>query len=168
MARDELCRGRAVVVLGGCLGGLILCGIAFNRMLTVHAQTERKLFRLAYYDWLTELPNRALLMKNLNTAISAAKKMDRSVAVLYLDIDNFKNINDSLSYDVGDHLLQLFAKRLDGIVNAEKILSRLGGDEFVVVLPNVTQINEVTGIVKMYLMAWSNHLLCRAIRFSLR
>ena len=98
--------------------------------------------KLAYYgqhDSLTDLPNRILLNDRLAQAISTAKRHQATLAVLYLDLDRFKHINDSLGHQVGDRLLQSVALRLSKCVRASDTVSRLGGDEFVVLLAETSQ-----------------------------
>ena len=92
---------------------------------------------LAQHDILTNLPNRTLLQDRLTQAIATASRNDSRIAVLFLDLDGFKNINDSLSHATGDRLLQLVAKRLLAAVRTSDTVSRLGGDEFVILLSEV-------------------------------
>jgi diguanylate cyclase (GGDEF)-like protein len=91
----------------------------------------------AYHDALTSLPNRLLLIDRLGQALHAARRESRQVAVLLLDLDRFKVINDSLGHEVGDRLLQAVAERLQHCVRSADSVARLGGDEFAVVLSNV-------------------------------
>jgi diguanylate cyclase (GGDEF)-like protein len=88
----------------------------------------------AYHDALTELPNRALLVDNLRETLSVAEYERESVAVLLLDVDDFKVINDTLGHEFGDQVLEQIAQRLTGAVREQDLLARLGGDEFAVVL----------------------------------
>ena len=97
-------------------------------------QAEENIFFLAHHDPLTRLPNRSTLYARIEQVISVAQKARRNVALLFLDIDGFKQINDSLGHDVGDRLLQSVAKRLNDCTRSCDVVSRLGGDEFVVVL----------------------------------
>ncbi len=100
-------------------------------------QAEEQVRCLAYYDTLTNLPNRRLLLNRLDQALAQAKRFNRSLAVMFLDLDNFKQINNSLGHDAGDQLLKEVASRLTSCVRADDTVSRQGGDEFVVVLPEI-------------------------------
>ncbi|WP_376694314.1 putative bifunctional diguanylate cyclase/phosphodiesterase [Wenzhouxiangella sp. EGI_FJ10409] len=106
----------------------------FARLVTQRRQLERKLTRLAYYDELTGLPNRAHLHSTLRDELKLAAAAREGLAVLYLDVDNFNDINDAWSHAAGDRLLQEVAERLDSLVSGEGVLGRIGGDEFLVVL----------------------------------
>jgi diguanylate cyclase (GGDEF)-like protein/PAS domain S-box-containing protein len=118
---------------------------------TVEDITERKLAQqqvnyLAYYDALTGLPNRMLLRDRLNTAVAAARRRGCGAALLFLDLDRFKIINDSLGHSVGDLLLQQVANRLKNEIRQEDTVARVGGDEFLIVLTSAESVDEVTGI----------------------
>jgi diguanylate cyclase (GGDEF)-like protein/PAS domain S-box-containing protein len=96
---------------------------------------EARAERLALFDGLTGLPNRHLLADRASQAIDIARRSDEPLAVLFLDLDHFKNINDSLGHRVGDSLLAQLASRLRGAVREQDTVARTGGDEFVLVLP---------------------------------
>ncbi len=96
--------------------------------------TEREIQRLAFYDSLTGLPNRMLLMDRMHQALAAAQRKQQGGALLFIDLDNFKTLNDTLGHDQGDQLLQQVAQRLNTCVRSVDTVARLGGDEFVVML----------------------------------
>jgi diguanylate cyclase (GGDEF)-like protein/PAS domain S-box-containing protein len=98
---------------------------------------------LAQHDFLTELPNRMLFNDRLTQAIGTARRNGKLLAVLFLDVDRFKRINDSLGHGVGDQLLQSIARRLVDGVRSSDTVSRHGGDEFVVLLPEVAHEDDV-------------------------
>jgi diguanylate cyclase (GGDEF)-like protein len=108
---------------------------------------------LAYYDTLTDLPNRSMFSKLLNEHISQARRFKRQLAVLFLDLDHFKHINDSLGHDAGDELLQGVAKRLKTCLRDSDTVARLGGDEFVVVLPELDEGRYVLTVAQKILSA---------------
>ena len=101
---------------------------------------EDKVQSLAYFDALTGLPNRTLLRDRLSQALATARRQKNKVALLFLDLDRFKIINDSLGHSVGDLLLQKVAERLKGCAREQDTVARLGGDEFLIVLTNVKDI----------------------------
>jgi diguanylate cyclase (GGDEF)-like protein/PAS domain S-box-containing protein len=111
---------------------MVFHDVSMSRALTL------KLAHLAQYDSLTDLPNRELLNERLTQAITAAQRHHAALAVLYLDLDRFKHINDSHGHSVGDRLLQSVAHRLRECVRASDTVSRLGGDEFVILLSEIT------------------------------
>jgi diguanylate cyclase (GGDEF)-like protein len=110
--------------------------IVFHDVGVARAMSLR-MSHLAEHDSLTGLPNRVLLNDRLNQAIEMARRHSQSLAVLYVDVDRFKHINDSLGHAVGDRLLQSIARRLVACVRSSDTVSRPGGDEFVVLLSEV-------------------------------
>ncbi len=109
---------------------------------TERKEMEEKILNMAYYDGLTSLPNRNLLDDRLKMAIAQAGRNKRVVAVLLLDMDNFKRVNDTLGHGLGDQLLQHVAKRLNACLRREDTIARMGGDEFVVLLPGIDSEND--------------------------
>lgn len=114
-------------------------------------QTEKQLEYRAYYDSLTGLPNRLLFRDRLVNALAAAKRNRCGVAVMYLDVDHFKLVNDGLGHSFGDRLLAGVAQRLHGALRASDTISRIGGDEFSVLLPEVTNTEAVAGVARKVL-----------------
>jgi diguanylate cyclase (GGDEF)-like protein/PAS domain S-box-containing protein len=106
--------------------------------------TTRTMSYLAQHDSLTDLPNRVLLNDRMNEAMSLAHRYTRQLAVLFLDVDRFKHVNDSLGHMIGDRLLQSIAQRLLSCVRASDTVSRQGGDEFVVLLSEVAHARDAT------------------------
>ena len=111
---------------------------AIFRDITERKLAEQRLNTLAHYDTLTGLPNRVLFQDRLAQALAQARRERCMVGLLYLDLDRFKLINDTLGHTVGDQLLKAVAQRLVGCVRATNAVSRLGGDEFTVMLPALT------------------------------
>ena len=101
------------------------------------AETVAKAHRFAYHDELTGLPNRCLLMDRFNQAVARAARQDEQVALLFLDVNGLKNVNDALGYPAGDGLLKQVAARLAACIRTSDTGCRYGGDEFVVLLPEL-------------------------------
>ena len=130
-------------------------------------RAERRIVRLAYFDTLTGLPNREQSHNRLVRALQAAKENDRTLAVLYLDLDNFKRVNDTLGHTAGDELLRLVADRLrnslrdrvdaaiPGAGTGARLgdIARLGGDEFMVLLPNMRSAADAGGVAERLIEA---------------
>jgi len=107
-----------------------------GREITERKQAESRIQHLAFYDALTDLPNRTLLTQRAELLLALAERHRFRLAVLFLDLDRFKEVNDALGHAEGDALLLLVAARLKALVRAEDTLSRLGGDEFVLLVPD--------------------------------
>jgi diguanylate cyclase (GGDEF)-like protein/PAS domain S-box-containing protein len=117
--------------------------------------SQDRLSYLANHDALTGLPNRNLLYQHLNQCLEYAKANDQLVAILFLDLDGFKHINDTLGHGAGDLLLQAVARRLTGCLRTSDTIARLGGDEFVVLLPSVPDAQTVTRVAEKILYTLS-------------
>jgi diguanylate cyclase (GGDEF)-like protein/PAS domain S-box-containing protein len=120
--------------------------------------TERKLDEehihfLANHDALTSLPNRAMFADVLSLAIQNARRYARSFAVLFIDLDRFKNINDTLGHDSGDKLLLEMGKRLSQTMRTSDFVARLGGDEFVILVQEITEAKQVASVARKVLSA---------------
>ena len=116
------------------------------RDVTQRKETEKQLEYRAHYDSLTGLPNRLLFRDRLVHSLEQAKRNKAGVAVMYLDIDHFKLVNDALGHSFGDRLLGEIARRLQSALRASDTISRIGGDEFSVLLPEVTSAEAVAGV----------------------
>jgi diguanylate cyclase (GGDEF)-like protein/PAS domain S-box-containing protein len=116
-------------------------------------QDEEHIHFLANHDALTSLPNRAMFSDVLNLAIQNARRYSRNFAVLFIDLDRFKNINDTLGHEAGDKLLQEMGTRLTRTVRASDVVARLGGDEFVVLVQEVAEPKQVAAVARKVLSA---------------
>jgi diguanylate cyclase (GGDEF)-like protein/PAS domain S-box-containing protein len=108
--------------------------------ITENKAAEKEIEHLAFYDALTQLPNRRLLQDRLRQVIALSGRVDHQGALLFIDMDNFKNLNDTLGHDMGDLLLKQVAQRLLVCVRESDTVSRLGGDEFVILLTNLSHL----------------------------
>ncbi len=117
--------------------------------------SEANFTHLAQHDALTNLPNRLLVSDRVKQAIGQARRYQRRAALLFLDLDNFKTINDSLGHDAGDQLLKEVAGRLQSAVREMDTVSRQGGDEFLIVLTDVAELDDISTVAKHVLHAMS-------------
>ncbi len=130
--------------------------VAIFSDITSRKQTEERLQYLAHYDPLTDLPNRILFQDRLLQAFAQADRGDETLALMFLDLDRFKTINDSLGHPAGDQLLIDVAKRLSHCTRVTDTVARLGGDEFTIVVTNVKNIHSVTVAAQKIIDALSN------------
>jgi diguanylate cyclase (GGDEF)-like protein len=112
-----------------------IAGIA--RDITEKKKNEEKNKFLAFHDTLTGLPNRRLFIEDLEQKIKEQKRYQRKFAVMYMDMDNFKKINDTFGHDVGDELLKQFAQRIKSSMRETDVIARIGGDEFTILLSEI-------------------------------
>ncbi len=122
--------------------------VAVATDISYQKQTEQELKQLAYYDALTNLPNRAMFKDRLEQEILLAQRSKNRLALFFLDLDNFKNINDTLGHWAGDSLLQIVAARIQGRLRKSDTVARLSGDEFTVILPGLTSIVSATELAQ--------------------
>ena len=115
--------------------------------ITAIKQSEQRLDYLAHHDGLTQLPNRLLFDNRLQKSIRSAMRRNETLAVLFMDIDRFKHINDSLGHSSGDQLLQQLAQRLRAAMNSSDLVARISGDEFVVLLTSIRNADAVVSMV---------------------
>jgi len=131
-------------------GGGFVCVV---RDITERTYAEEQIKHLAYHDALTGLPNRLLFKDRVTVALSHAQRDNSRLAVLFLDLDRFKVINDSLGHNIGDQLLQAVASRIQSCVRDSDTLARLGGDEFTLLLPNLVRSDDAAPIAEKILDA---------------
>ena len=152
---------RVPILVGAALtGDAQQEGVAFVLDLSKHRQAEERIRYMADHDALTGLPNRALLQDRLQQAIAQAHRNQIQVAVLFIDLDYFKHINDSLGHQIGDCLLKMVAERLQGCVREGDSVARLGGDEFVLVLPLVNGAADAALVARKALAALDAPYIC--------
>ncbi len=125
--------------------------VSTGRDISERIEYHNKLQFMARHDALTELPNRSYLIEHLNQLIEQASRNKQKFAVLFLDLDRFKNINDSLGHDTGDLLLIELANRISKLIRKDDIVARLGGDEFAVVLNNISEQSTIAAITQKLL-----------------
>ena len=129
-------------------GKLVVSGISMD--VTEQTESQKMIEKLAFYDPLTNLPNRLLLHDRLAKAIKDARRRREKVGILFLDLDRFKNVNDTLGHTMGDMLLKGVADRLGQILRETDTISRIGGDEFVVLLPMISSADDARKVaIKM-------------------
>jgi diguanylate cyclase (GGDEF)-like protein/PAS domain S-box-containing protein len=131
-----------------------LVALAAARLAAIALQRHRtqvQLWHLAHHDRLTSLPNRARLQERLDDAIRHARDHNSAIAVMFLDVDNFKIVNDSLGHTAGDHVLIGFAERLAAMLRPDDTVGRFGGDEFVVLLENITDADDAVLVAERLL-----------------
>jgi PleD family two-component response regulator len=116
---------------------LVVASIRAQTMMEAAERANAQMSHMAEHDLLTGLPNRLLMTYRLEQSMTLAQRNNYQVALMFLDIDHFKNINDSLGHAIGDELLQSVAKRLQACVRLSDTVSRYGGDEFVVLLSEI-------------------------------
>ncbi len=134
-------------VFKGSSSGEIVNFIATSIDITDRKAHEERIHFLAHHDVLTELPNRSLCQQRLSEALAQAQSTGEKVAVLFIDLDRFKLINDTLGHHIGDGLLRVVARRLTQTVRSDDTVSRLGGDEFVIIMRNIRDHEELDNLV---------------------
>jgi diguanylate cyclase (GGDEF)-like protein/PAS domain S-box-containing protein len=133
-------------------GGNITGAVHILRDITEEKRTEERLVHLATHDALTGLPNRMLFHDRLSQALTRAQRHRQRLAVLILDLDNFKDINDSFGHAAGDKVLQTVGERLKTLLRKSDTVARMGGDEFVLLIPEIRRLENVIDIAHKILM----------------
>jgi diguanylate cyclase (GGDEF)-like protein len=143
----QLILGAFALAVAAAAGGML---VVRARQLVLNVEqrkrAEERIRHLAYHDALTDLPNRSLLEDRLTTALAQAHRKSRMLALLYLDLDRFKRVNDTLGHSLGDHILQSVAERLTSIVREADTVARVGGDEFTILLPEISQAQDAIDV----------------------
>jgi diguanylate cyclase (GGDEF)-like protein/PAS domain S-box-containing protein len=121
------------------------------RDITERKRTEQQINYMATHDILTGLPNRLMFSQLLNQAIRSAQRHKRQLAVLFIDLDSFKTINDALGHEAGDRLLKEMARRFKRSLRAEDVVGRLGGDEFVILTEEVDELSQIANVAQKIL-----------------
>ncbi len=137
------------------------------RDITERKQAEEARRFLVYHDELTELPNRAFLHDNLNQAIARSRRSGKGGAVLFLDLDRFKKINDSFGHQAGDRLLQEVARRLRSCLRESETIARLGGDEFVILVEAYEGTADLIEVTNRILLALSQDLVVEGLHLNI-
>lgn len=123
--------------------------------ITVRRSYEERLLRQAHYDDLTGLANRVLMLEHLNVALESSARNHRQTAMMCIDLDRFKNVNDSLGHSCGDDVLKESAGRLSGCIRNGDILARMGGDEFIIILPDISTPKEAEKVAEKIIAAFA-------------
>ena len=133
--------------------GTITHYVAVFSDITTEKENEERLYHLAHYDLLTDLPNRMLFYDRLRQGLLRARRNKRQVAVMFLDLDGFKQVNDELGHPAGDELLRQVARRLSGVLRASDTVARFGGDEFTISAPDLAPDEDISRVAQKIIEA---------------
>jgi len=139
----------------------------FAQDITDRKVAEEKLFHLAHYDTLTGMPNRVLVLDRLQEALKRARRNGTEVAVLFLDLDQFKKVNDTLGHDVGDRMLVDAVNRLQHLFRGRDTVARIGGDEFVIVLEDFERVSDIIASARKVIETFQQPLWAAGRQFLL-
>ncbi|MEC4672625.1 MAG: diguanylate cyclase, partial [Nitrospirota bacterium] len=139
--------------------GTVTHFVAIHHDITTRKESEAHIYHLAHYDSLTDLPNRVMFHDRLRQALAQARRYGHTVAVMFLDLDRFKSINDGLGHDCGDELLRRVAQRLTRCVRETDTVARLSGDEFAIILQDLERGQDSGHVAQKVLDAVSERLL---------
>lgn len=126
--------------------------------ISAQEHVRKRLHNLAYYDALTKLPNRELFHDRLEMALNQADRDDKKVALMFLDLDRFKTLNDTLGHTIGDNLLKAVAKQLSHCIRDSDTVARLGGDEFTIIVAHIDQTDSVAKVAEKILHSFNDPL----------
>lgn len=130
-------------------------------------KSEEKLEFLAHHDPLTKLPNRLLLLANLEQAIKRAKREEHKIAIMFLDLDRFKEINDTFGHSYGDEILKIVTSRFKLVMREEDTIARIGGDEFILLIEDVNEVNDIETVLYKVLGVFDENIVVNDNSFSL-
>ena len=135
--------------------------------ISAQKSAEKELRYLANYDHLTDLPNRSLLLERIKHAMQSSDRLNSSIALFFIDLDKFKQVNDSLGHDSGDLLLVEVTRRLSEILRVDDTIARIGGDEFVVLLENFSGVNQLGQVAQKIITAVEQPVLLQEYNVSI-
>jgi len=141
--------------------------VSLGNDITTIKEHQQQLERIAHYDILTNLPNRSLLIDRLSQAMLQCRRHEKSLAVVFIDLDGFKAVNDTYGHDVGDELLIALSIRMKSALREEDSLARIGGDEFVAVLADLNNVDDCNVILERLLLASSKPVIVSDVIFNL-
>lgn len=140
--------------------GKLVGTMGISRDITEHRRREKELAHMATHDTLTDLPNRALFNDRFFLALAQAERNRKQFSVMMLDLDNFKNVNDTLGHSGGDKILRAAGERLKNLLRKTDTIARMGGDEFLLLLPNTSDRKNATIIAQRILAIFQKPFLC--------
>jgi len=140
--------------------GRVIGRVVILHDITARKRAEETIEQMAYHDALTGLPNRRLFADRLNLALAHAQRSQEKLAVMLLDLDHFKDVNDTLGHSVGDKLLQSVGQRLSSILRKSDTVARMGGDEFLLLLPEISGEEDAVKIATKVLEAFEKPFVC--------
>ena len=147
--------------------GNIIGFCSISRDVTQRLEFEQRLSDMATHDFLTGLPNRVLLNDRLQVALAQAHRNKNKLAILTLDLDHFKAVNDTHGHHIGDELLKAVGHRLTGIIRSGDTIARMGGDEFMLLMPELHQSDSVTSIISKIVEAFKGPFMIEGHRFKM-
>ena len=143
--------------------GNVAGGITIVNDITSEITAKEEMVRNAYYDLLTNIPNRTLLMDNLTTFLNDSHTKDNYAALLFLDIDNFKKVNETFGHDVGDGLLKQVAHKIEDIIGNHEVFARVSGDKFVILIPSLPQNKKLAKEITLKYISTINNQFSKAL-----
>lgn len=156
-----------VIILCSVMVAVLLVNRRLNREITQRLVAEKRLLHVANHDALTQLPNRALLDDRLAQALLSHQREQAHFALLFIDLDGFKQINDQHGHPIGDELLVLVAQKLTKVIRGSDTVARFGGDEFVILINRVQDLDAATQVADNILQALSSPLLIQGVSVSI-